>query len=274
VRNYYQNECEILLVTGLPEGCGKSAYCNLGLADSMGFIKCHDKEQTKYMYQENCNHTTDNPLWECDYEAAKPMILYKPEDVVSYLMTLLIKKEKVPMVIWDDAGSWLHSMSFSDAFVVSFMQFLPLARSVTGLVVLSTPVEEWVLKKLATAGGIIHAPVIKQASNDDHVWRPRICKAYRKARSPMSTRYYPQYQWEDHFTAIMPDNFYSWYKPKRDFYCQIAVGQMWMSLKKKREAGLNVTMDENILAEIEASMSNTENKVREFKEVIAQNTIP
>ena len=38
VRSYYNNECEILIVQGMPEGIGKSAYVHHGLADVQGFL--------------------------------------------------------------------------------------------------------------------------------------------------------------------------------------------------------------------------------------------
>jgi|GEM_PF-3120463 hypothetical protein len=272
IRNYYQNECEIVVVTGMPEGIGKSGYVNHGLADAQGFLDCHDKDQLKFMYQDNVMHNETTPLWNTDYEAAKKLILYPPEDVVSWLMNMLVTGQKVPMWHWDDGGTHLNSMSFNDPFVISFMEFLPLARSVCGLVVISTPVEEWVLKKLHTATGVIHAPVIK-LGGDQHVWRPRFCKPFKKVRSPMATKYFPQYQWQDNFSAIMPDEFFRWYKPRRDHYTKLAVAKMKVALEKKKLSGTNVMMDEQILAEIEASYQKTNDKLGEFREVIAQKTV-
>jgi len=272
IRNYFQNECEIVVVTGMPEGIGKSGYVNHGLADVQGFLQCHDKDMLKWMYEQNVTHDETSPIWETDYEAAKPLIMYPPEQIVEWLMEMLVKGKRTPMFHWDDGGTHLASMSYNDPFVIAFMEFLPLARSVCGLVVISTPVEEWVLKKLHTASGVIHAPVIK-LGGDKHLWRPRFCKPYRKVRGPMCTRYFPQYQWQDNFSAIMPDTFYKWYKPQRDHYTKLAVAKMKLSLEKKKRAGNNVMIDEQILAEIEASYHKTSDKLGEFREVIAQHSV-
>lgn len=272
IKNYYQNECEVLICTGMPEGIGKSGYVNHGLADATGFLACHDKDKLQWMYKKNSDRPADAPIWEADYEAAKKLIMYEPSTVVDWLMQMLVNGDRVPMWHWDDGGTWLNSMEYNDDFVKAFMQFLPLARSVCGLVVISSPVEEWCLKKLHTSTGVIHAPVIKMGG-DKHIWRPRSCKPYRKVRNPMCVRYFPQYQWEDRFSAIMPDSFYKWYKPQRDHYTKIAVAKMHLSLQKKKASGKDVFIDEEILAQVEATVTKTADKLMEFKEVIAQHSV-
>jgi hypothetical protein len=271
VRNYYENECEIIIVTGMPEGIGKSAYVHHGLADVQGFLNCHDKDLMKWMYKPIQERPQEQPIWKADYEGIKNLIKYPPDQVVNFLMDMLTREVRIPMWHWDDGGTHLASMSYNDPFVVAFMEFLPLARTVCGLVVISSPVEEWVLKKLHTASGVIHCPIIKLGSND-HIWRPRQCKPYRKVKNIMAKHWYPQYQWQDEFSAIMPDSFYKWYKPMRDHYTKLAVAKMRLSLDKKKASGDSTFLDEEVLGEIERTMAKTNDKLKEFKEVVAQHT--
>jgi hypothetical protein len=263
------NECEIVCVYGMPEGVGKSNYVSHCLADTQGFLKEKDWDKLKWMWKKADERPADAVIWDSDYESAKPLIKYPPEDVVSWLMDMLLTHKKVPMWHWDDAGTWLNGMEYNDPFVISFMEFLPLARSVCGLVVLSTPVEEWLLKKLRTATGIIHAPIIK-LGGDAHFWRPRQCKAFRNVRNMATRRLFPQYQWDDKFPAIVSDRFYKWYKPMRDYYTALAVAKMQASLEKRKLKGFHVEIDESVLQQIRASIDRTNEKVAEFHEVIQQ----
>lgn len=268
-KNIKNNECEIVIVYGMPEGVGKSYYVHHATADVMGFYKEKDREKCKWMWTDREKRKPGTELWAPDYEAVKPLLKYEPVDVVSMLMNMLVKETKVPMVHWDDGGTWLNAMEWGDPFVISFMEFLPLARSVCGLVVISTPVEEWVLKKLHTASGVIHAPIIK-LGGDAHFWKPRQCKAYRKVRFPSYTKYIPQYQWEDNFVAIGPDDFHHWYKPLRDHYTLLAVAKMQLALEKRKAKGLHVEIDESVLAQIKESIMKANDKSKDFREVIAQ----
>ncbi len=270
IQNYKHNECEVVIVYGMPEGTGKSAYVNHCLADVGGYYSCKDWEKLKFIRTPNAERPPDSVLWDADYESAKPLIKYKPEDVVRWLKEIMIQGKRVPLWHWDDGGTWLNSMEFHDEFVIAFMQFLPLARTVCGLVVISTPVEEWVLKKLHTASGVIHAPVIKLAQNDDHPWRPRQCKAYRKQRWPNSNRYFPKYQWDDTFTAIMPDPFYRWYQPNRDHYARIAVEKMFVSIERKKKRGLPVGQDEAIASEMRENIEKANDLSLDLQEVMRQ----
>jgi hypothetical protein len=271
IQNFKNNECEVVICYGMPEGVGKSAYVNHALADAQGFLACHDWDKLQWMFKKNEERTKDTVIWEADYEAAKDLIKYKPEDVVSWLADFLKTGRRVPLWHWDDGGTWLNTMEYNDDFVKAFMQFLPLARSVCGLVVISTPVEEWVLKKLHTASGVIHAPVIKTAG-ETHLFRPRRCKAYKKVRYPTSNRYWPQWQWVDDYPAIMPDTFYRWYKPVRDHYALLSVLKMQHSLARKKAQGSNVGLDEEVMKEIADSIQVANGEAVKLKEIIAQKT--
>lgn len=247
--NYYNNECEICVCSGLPEGVGKSNYLNHAIADIQGYLKCKDKEKIKWMWQPVAKRTAinpDTPIWEADYTHVLDWTKYLPIDMVDFLLDLQDRGVKVPLLHWDDGGTHLNSAEYNDPFVVSFMEFLPLARSVTGMIVITTPVVEWVLKKLHTASGVILAPITKEQSND-HIWRKRKCKAYTKVKYPNKFRSFPRYLWTDYFSAIVPDSFYKKYQPIRDKYAKIATANMKRALEKKKRKNENVEIEEAVL---------------------------
>lgn len=275
IRNYKNNECEVMVVTGMPEGIGKSNYLNHALADTLGFLDCKDWEKLKFMKIHCADRLAQFPeasIWEANYDKVLDYTKYLPEDVVNMCMGMMDRGERVPMWHWDDGGTHLNSMEYNDPFVKAFMEFLPLARTICGLVVISTPVEEWVLKKLHTATGVIHAPVIK-LSSDEHFWRPRRCKPYRRIRNAAFNRGFPQYQWQDDFPAITPDSFYKQYKPVRDYYARIAITKMKVSLEKRSKHGKNVIDDSMVLTEIGESIEKTEEVVPEFQEMVNQKVV-
>lgn len=271
MRNFYNNECEVAVVTGMPEGVGKSVYVSHSLADAQGYLKCKDKDKVCWMWKHRGERPANAAIWNSDYEAAKQFIKYTPEEVVDFLLYLLTNNVRVPIWHWDDAGSWLNGMEWSDPFVVAFMELLPLARSFCGLVVLSSPVEEWILKKLHTASGIIHAPVVK-LKDERYFWRPRECKAYIKVKNAYRNRSYPHYVWKDRFPAIEPDDYHRWYKPKRDHYCLLAAAKMQLALERKKSKGTHVEIDEAILAEIRGSVDRANDKSRELLELAVQHS--
>jgi len=214
VKNFFNDEFEVFVVYGMPEGIGKTAYISHVQADVFGYFNCHDKQKIEVMWKKDKDKSA--PIWDSDWEEPKKWILYPPEQVVKICKTMLEREERNICFHWDDAGTWLNAMDFHDPFVIAFMKYLSLARSNWAGIILSTPVEEWVLKKLRTALGVIHIKITK-LNDDTHIWKPRIAEAYKAFKYHPGSRktYYPK-QWQDYFIGIMPDNFYKWYKPRRD----------------------------------------------------------
>jgi hypothetical protein len=256
MQNYKMNECEIIVVYGMPEGVGKSAHVNHCLADIEGYRSCKDPEKLKWLFAPTTHkRRPEEPLWEPDWEGAKKWIMYPPEEIVDLCMDMLEKGQREVCLHWDDAGTWLNAMDFHDPFVISFMRYLSLARTNWGGLILSTPVEEWVLRKLHTATGVIHVQVsLATSSNDTLKFRPRVARAFRVLRFPGQYRPYWQKVYEDTYMAIMPDSFYKWYKPKRDGYAKIAVRMMREALDRRKAMSQSSPTDEVIAKEIERTI--------------------
>jgi len=267
--NFYQDECEVLVVHGMPEGVGKSAYVNHVLADLKGYQKEKDKELLQWMWKKK--EAVDVRVWESDWEQAKPLIMYPPEEIVKRCKHMLIRGEREMAFHWDDAGTWLNAMEWHDPFVVAFMEYLSLARSNWGAIILSTPVEEWVLKKLRTATGVLHVPIIKLKDNFSHPFRPRRATCYKIQRYPNKVRSYWNTQFRDDFSAIMPtESFYRWYKPRRDQYAFMATVKMDAALKKRKEKGADISKDESVLSEIRKHIDRANDEAEDFSEVVEQ----
>lgn len=271
--NYYNNECEVVVEYGMPEGIGKSAHANLALADMYGYMAEKDSEKVQWMNKKNAERPEDTDIWKLDWETPKKLIHYPPEDIVKMCRQMLVKQIREPSFHWDDGGTWLNTMEYNDPFVIAFMEYLPLARSNWGMIIITTPVEEWVLKKLRTARGVLHTEIVKTGGSK-HIWKPRRATCYRiekyiGRRNP----YYPR-QFIDFYPAIMHDPFYSWYKPRRDRYTLIATMRMEKALEKRKKKGLDISFEENVLEEARKQIDRANDLVPDFQEVISQQTAP
>jgi len=272
--NFYSDECEIFVVSGMPEGIGKTGYVCHVQADLKGYQNCNDKELLKWLWQKH--KPLNAPIWESDWEAVKQCIKYPPEDVVDMCMDMVEKDRKDVCFHWDDAGTWLNAMDFHDPFVIAFMKYLSLARSNWGGIILSTPVEDWVLKKLRTARGILHVEIKRLLGTDrynyKYLWRPRVATCYKMVKYRGNPKSYWPKQWKDTFMATMPDSFFKWYSPLRKYYTKVAVQLMKKALAKRREKGWvkQVERDEVILSEVEKSIDRANDKSEDFSELIDQ----
>lgn len=269
VRNYYNDECELAIVSGMPEGIGKSGYVNKALADVHGFLNCHQKELVECMYQKPEEHW-NKEKWKLDYPAMKPFLKYLPEDVVDMCLRMIDAGKRTFAFHWDDGGTWLNAMEFHDPFVIAFMEYAGLARTNWAMIIITTAVQDWVLKKLRVAEGILRVKIIK-LQETDNPYKPRMAKAYRIMKFPGRQRVYWRGEWRDYFSPIMPDSFYKWYKPTRDHFAKLATHRMAEALKKRKIKGWHrqTARDEVVLKEMEGHIQEANEVAPELSAAVA-----
>jgi hypothetical protein len=260
VSNFKSDEFEIFVTYGMPEGIGKSSYNHYVLADIAGYYACHDRDKIQWMWKKRDERPDEARLWELDWEGCKPYILYLPQDVVNLMIRLSDTEQRMVALEWDDAGTWLNAMDYQDPFVVAFKKYLSLARSSLAGIILSTPVEEWLLRSLRMSTGLIHTRVMTAPhSNDTFFWKPRLAKSYRIEKYIGRMKPYYNTVFEDLFYAITPDSFYDWYKPLRRHYIKEATEMMRKALdKRKKQKPAQVVKDSVILEDIAKANDSAE----------------
>ena len=273
VHNHYDDECEIFMVYGTPQGIGKTGYVNHVLADLHGYLKCKDEELVRAMWVKP-EQATSMPKWESDWKTAETLNFYPPDEVVDKCLYMLDHDIVDVAFHWDDAGTWLYVMEYHDPFVIAFMEYLGLARSNwKGGIILSTPFKEWILRKLQTAEGILQIKITKPAGTDRrYIWKPRKATCYKKVRYPGSTRAYWPRQFIDRFIAIMPDSFYEWYEPRRNKYAKLVAVKMKLAVQKRKTRGWDVSKAEEVLEQMEKHIGRANDKAQDLREAISQNT--
>ena len=251
--SYYQDECEVYAIYGMPEGIGKSALALKTFTE----IKSRPKP------------IKQNEQWPWDYERVKPLLKFYPRDVVLLCKYMTDHNKRDEGFIWDDAGLWLNAMEWHDPFVIAFTKYLNIARTNWSAIVLTTPVLEWVLKKVRSSEGLITVRVSKVKGHKTYRGKIREAKAYRRWVHPDRKHHGVVTVFSDVFNAMLPNDFYSWYKPIRDKYAAEAVSQMFKSLAKKKGLGWDVSKDKLALEEVREHIDKANDVSEDLTEAIA-----
>ena len=172
------------------------------------------------------------------WEMLKQFIVFHPEQFFQKLHDVreISKTQRIPSLIWDDAGLWLYALDWNDPFIIRVGKYMNVARSRLGSVIMTTPTPDYIFKKIRKFPQAINlsiykvtgkktgmGPYLRQAKA--YLQYYNIVKGYR-VRGPI---YY-----ED-FSCLMPDWFYEWYKPLRDAYEKIALDMMMEEWNKTKE---------------------------------------
>jgi len=160
----------------------------------------------------------------------KKYMVFKPEQFLGLVDDLMSfdPPKKVPAIVWDDAGLWLYAMEFSDPRVVSVVKFLNVMRTVVGGLILTTPTDEMIVRKIPTLPGTRLATVTEghRKTGTSDIRRFSVAKTIR---TKWGKKFVKDYM-EDYFNVMLPQEVYNYYKPLRDGYAReanILMRQAW-----------------------------------------------
>jgi hypothetical protein len=140
--------------------------------------------------------------------------------------------ERLPFLIWDDAGLWLYALDWYDPFINQFIKLLNVIGTRLCALIFTTPSPDFILRKLRKFPSAINVHITYGYHKDP--WE-RYAKGYKQwylpdGKSRVKTVF------EDWFSARMPTPFFKWYKPVRDAYQEVAnklVQEKWEQLKSR-----------------------------------------
>jgi len=166
-----------------------------------------------------------------DYESLKKYIVFRPVDFLNLVLHI---EEKVCLVIWDDAGYWLFALDWYLPFVKSVSRYIQLAGRQITCLCLTTPDQDLISSKVLVSLPSMYLGRIRrdERTKDRPMDRPRAAKVYERWKYPDGHPGGVYTRWIDHFNAILPDDFYSWYKPISDQYLDVALRLMRTEVKK------------------------------------------
>lgn len=240
---FYQDECTIGVAYGGFLGTGKSAYC----------IKTEAE-----VYGSNPGFEDNKP----DYEMVKKFLDFPPKAFVNRLLKM---KRRQKMDIWDDMGLWLFVLDWYDPFVKAVCKYLNVARTDWGFIFGNTPTPKMIAKRIQNFPEVIRVKITKVGSNEKNPGKPRLATAYQVWMTPDLKKTGVHKLFSDEYNAMMPDDFFEWYKPKRDYYATIAKKLMYKELVKLEKKDREEVVENDGFKE---AMPEPE-RVKELQEVIS-----
>jgi len=212
---YDNDEFRPILIQG-GNGYGKTSYANTLIAEAYSV------------------HNGGRPDW----EIVKKRIGYEPIEVLDDLDSIPFG-ERWLAYHWDDAGTWLHSLDFQDPFVKAVGKYMQVARTDLACMLFTQINVNDVSSKIRGITNAIIVDITKEGSDTKSPYPSLKNRRTAKAYIPRQTwkgRWYKDYQWEEFFDSHVPDKFYRWYKPKRDYYAKQAklfAREKWKNRKDK-----------------------------------------
>jgi len=157
------------------------------------------------------------------WEMVKGFICFHPEQFFAKLRQIRDEGlERVPGLIWDDAGLWLYALDWNDPFVKALGKYMNVARSRLASLILTTPTPVWIIKKLRGFPDAFNVSIIKTTGAPGTEW-VREAKGYQEVILPDMRKSRIYHRYSDDFNCYMPDEFFVWYKPLRDAYEVLAL---------------------------------------------------
>lgn len=240
---YYEDEFAVAIAYGGFAGTGKSSYCIKAQAEALG------------------SHSgfPDNVP---NYEAVKGFIDYAPKAFVDRILSMK-RREKVTQ--FDDMGLWLFALDWYDPFVKTVVKYMNVARTDWAMILGNTPSPSMVVGFVRNFPEIIRIKITKRDINVVHPSKPRIATAYQVWVTPDLKHTGVRKIFKDEYKAILPDDFYKWYRPLRDSYAFKAKQLMASALEKLQKMDKEQAIEvgfKDVLPEPE--------RLNELEEVIGQ----
>ena len=158
-------------------------------------------------------------------EDVKKYLIFKPEELISFVEDLRKRKERIKTFLIDDAGVWFSAEEYRDPFVMAALKFIQVARSITGSIMFTTTSLFNLVSRLRTLD--MYTVRITQDRN------MRIAKGYAQSVMP-NKRTFIRGVWQDRYHPILDNDLYAWYKGVRDSYVDEANRMMKKGLEMKK----------------------------------------
>jgi len=165
------------------------------------------------------------------WNRVKDFIIFHPQQFFEKVKAM-DESERLPFIIWDDAGLWLSALDWYDPFLKAFSKYLNVARTMFASFILTTPMPRNVLKAARSLPDSIVVKIVDD-SDKEHPWR-RLAYGYRNWFSPDGKRTGVWKIFEDPYYCNYPEDFFKWYKPYRNAYQIIALRLVKEEWEKKK----------------------------------------
>lgn len=229
---------------------GKSSLCSRILSSSYGKWEV---EKGRVVHVEK------------DWERPKKWIVFPPQEFLDRVLEVGVGQKQMAL-LWDDAGFWLFALDWYDPFVKVVSKYIQLAGRQFAGFFLTTPRQTLISSKVLQAMPEIYVCRVVRAGRDSYDRRPRLAKVYQRWDYPDGKKGGVRKRWKEIFNAMLPDPYYTWYKPKSEHYLDEAVELLKREIdlmKQKKQ----FSKDEQLMDKVHKVIGG-EGKMKEVSEVI------
>jgi len=210
----YENDELILVVVHGKQGYGKSTYASITMSQVYGYFN---------------NNMDDVDVYHYDWKTTRDYFIFRPHE---FLTLSRKQKDKAPVCCVDDAGMWLNSMDFNDPLVKAVGKFLEVSRTKWACILFTCSDLNQVFSKIRNMPHVYTIRITKHGATDESPNR-RIATIYEGWRSEDLKKSGRKTKYIDIINNChMPDDFYKWYKPKRDALADQGLNELEEQLKK------------------------------------------
>jgi hypothetical protein len=168
------------------------------------------------------------------WELLKGFIIFHPQHFFDKLDEMKsLGLERIPFLVWDDAGLWLFAMKWRDPFIIAFLQEMNVIGTKIASIIFTTPSPTYILKKLRQFPSAINVHIIDCSHDPTNRWL-REARGYKHWYLP-SGMSRVRLEYVDRYSALLPNDFFRWYKPFRDAFETMArnlLREKWIELQK------------------------------------------
>lgn len=213
----------------------------------------------------------DLPAISCvkpNYEAVKKHMVFLPKEFL-HLVTKLEEGVKEPCLIWDDAGFWLYALDWYEPFVKAVNKYIQLAGRQFATLIFTTPSQKMISSKVLDAMPELCLCRIIKFGTESPRRKIRLAKFYQRWDYPDGTKGGVYLYWVDRFNAILPDQFYWWYKPISDKYLEQGKKLLKKEVRRlDRKFGKTVEKRADEVLEQAYKVAGDPDKMKEIDEIL------
>jgi len=194
---YHDNELRIVIVEGY-QGIGKSVYSLLVASEVYKTV---------------------------NWNKLRKFYVYDPEE---FLDSIRRKRSKSPLLVWDDAGNWLHSQDYQKKRVVETCKYFQVARPQWACIMLTCVDAEDIVSRIRNMNNRILIQVMKNSSKREP--DRRLARLFTRWKSPDKTRKGEENKIDENFYLHnCPHSLYKPYEKYRNSFVRKAIREIGYS---------------------------------------------
>lgn len=156
------------------------------------------------------------------WEKIKQYYVYERKEFIKLVKN---KRGRSPLLVWDDAGNWLHAQDYQKKEVIDVCRYFQVARPHWGCIMLTTVDAEDIVNRIRNVKDRVLVQIIKHSSRKEP--DRRHAKIFTRWKSPDKTRKGEETKVEEEFYLHeCPRDLYDGYEKYRNTFVKKAIKEL------------------------------------------------